>query len=221
MERGDKVLEEVRVQVYDALMGLPENGLVMGTSGNVSGRDEDLVVIKPSGVDYEELSPDNLVVVDMNGDVVEGDLKPSVDTAAHLHIYKAIEGLNGVVHTHSTYATGFAAMDRPVPLYLTEQADLFGEEISVSDYVPPGDEAIGQQFADKASGGKLKAILMKQHGVFTAGPTPMHALKAAVTVEHSAKVAYVAETGGNPAELPAGEGKKLYEKYMNHYGQKE
>jgi len=215
------MLDEVRKDVYRALMGLPESGLVMGTSGNVSGKKDDRVVIKPSGVAYEELSPSNLVVVDLSGNVVEGELKPSVDTPAHLHIYNSTENLGGIVHTHSTYATAFAAMGRDIPLYLTEQGDLFGTGIPVSDYVPPGDEAIGVEFSEKAAGGRVKAILMKQHGVFTAGPAPTEALKAAITVEHAAHVSYVAESGGEPDELPAEEGKKLYDKYMKDYGQGE
>lgn len=213
------MLEELREDVYEALMGLPDNGLVMGTSGNVSGRKGDRVVIKPSGVDYEELAPSNLVVVDTRGEVVEGDLKPSVDTPAHLHIYNSTDDLCGIVHTHSTYATAFAAMGRGIPLYLTEQGDLFGSGIPVSDYVPPGDKGIGEEFSAKAAGEKVKALLMKQHGVFTAGPSPGDALKAAVTVEHSGKVSHVAESGGDPEELPPEEGKKLYDEYMKNYGQ--
>jgi len=213
------LLEELKRDVYDALMGLPENGLVMGTSGNASGKLGNRVVIKPSGVAYDELSPSSLVVVDLEGNILEGELKPSVDTPAHLHIYNSTEDLGGVIHTHSTYATAYAAMGRGVPLYLTEQGDLFGSDIPVSDYVPPGEEAIGEQFSKKAAGGKIKALLMKQHGVFSAGPNPLDALKGAVTVEHAAKVSYVAESGGDPAELPAEEGKRLYDKYMKDYGQ--
>lgn len=213
------MLEELREDVYRALMGLPENGLVMGTSGNVSGRKGNRVVIKPSGVAYDELSPSNLSVVDLNGEVIEGELRPSVDTPAHLHIYNSVEDLRGIVHTHSTYATAFAAMDKDIPLYLTEGGDLFGTGIPVSDYVPPGDEAIGEQFSAKAAGDEIKALLMKQHGVFTAGPAPKDALKAAVTVEHIAKVSYVAETGGDPSRIPPEEGKRLHDKYMNNYGQ--
>ncbi len=215
------MLEEVRSEVYDTLMGLPASGLVMGTSGNASGRKDDLVVIKPSGIAYDELSPDNLVIVDLSGKVIEGGLKPSVDTPAHLHIYNNSENLEGIVHTHSTYATAFAAMGRDIPLYLTEQGDLFGERIPVSDYVPPGDKAIGEEFATKAAGGKVKGLLMKQHGVFTAGSSPNDALKGAITIEHSAKISYIAESGGHPTELPPEEGQKLYEKYMKGYGQKE
>lgn len=215
------MLKEIRNEVYDALMGLPASGLVMGTSGNASGRTKDRVVIKPSGVPYEELSPSSLVIVDMAGNVIEGELQPSVDTPAHLHIYNNSENLEGIVHTHSTYATAFAAMGRDIPLYLTEQGDLFGERIPVSDYVPPGDEAIGEEFATKAAGGKVKGLLMKQHGVFTAGSSPQDALKAAITIEHSAKISYIAESGGDPTELTPEEGRKLYDKYMKGYGQKE
>lgn len=215
------MLEELRNQVYETLMGLPTSGLVMGTSGNASGRADDRVVIKPSGVAYEELSASNLVVVDMDGNVVEGELKPSVDTSAHLHIYRSSNDLGGIVHTHSTYATAFAAMGRDIPLYLTEQGDLFGTRIPVSDYVPPGHEAIGEEFANKAAGEAVKGLLMKQHGVFTAGDSPQDALKAAITIEHSAKVSYIAESGGDPRELSPEEGQKLYDKYMKGYGQKE
>lgn len=215
------MLEELREKVYQALIGLPKNDLVMGTSGNVSGRRGDRVVIKPSGVAYDDLSPSNLVVVDLNGEVDEGDLKPSVDTPAHLHIYNSVENVGGIIHTHSTYATAFAAMGRDIPLYLTEGGDLFGTGIPVSDYVPPGDEAIGQQFSAKAAGDQIKALLMKQHGVFTAGPAPSDALKAAVTVEHIAKVSYVAESGGDPSGIPKEEGERLHKKYMNNYGQED
>lgn len=200
-------------------MELPKNGLVKGTSGNVSGRSDDRVVIKPSGVGYEDLSPSKLVVVDIDGDVIEGDLKPSVDTGAHLHIYRQMEEVGGVIHTHSPYATTFAAMGRSIPVYLTELADLFGGPIPVSSYVPPGDEAIGREFEEKAGDGRYKGILMKNHGVFTAGETPADALRAAVIIEHSAKISYLAEVGGNPEELPGKEAEGLNKKYMEEYGQ--
>lgn len=215
------MLEDVKREVHQALLKLPESGLVMGTSGNVSGRSGDRAVIKPSGVTYEKLNPEDLVVVNREGEVLEGDLKPSVDTAAHLHIYNHTKNIEGIVHTHSTYATAFAAMGRPIPLYLTEQGDQFGTSIPISDYVPPGDEAIGKEFSEKAGGGIMKGLIMKQHGVFTSGPSPLGALKAAITIEHSAKVSYIAETGGDPSELSKEEGQRLYKKYMEHYGQEE
>lgn len=213
------MFQELREEVHHALMGLPASGLVMGTSGNVSGRKDDRVVIKPSGVAYEELSPSKLVVVDLDGEVVEGELKPSVDTSAHLHIYRSTEEIGGIVHTHSTYATAFAVIGRGIPLYLTEQGDLFGTGIPVSDYVPPGNEAIGEEFSEKATGEEVKGILMRHHGVFSAGPSPGDALKGAVTIEHSAKVSYLAEFSGDPSELSPEEGKRLNKKYMKDYGQ--
>lgn len=213
------LLENLREDVYETLMALPENGLVRGTSGNVSGREGDRVVIKPSGVAYDELSPENLVVVDMDGEVVEGDLKPSVDTGAHLHIYRENEELGGIIHTHSTYATAYAALGREVPVYVTELADTFGERIPVSDYVPPGTEAIGEEFAKHTGDGKFQGLLMKNHGLFAAGNAPGDALKAAMHIEHSAKISYLAEDIGHPEEIPADEAARLNEEYLDGYGQ--
>jgi len=120
------MLDELKREVCEALITLPKTGLVQGTSGNVSGRQGELIVIKPSGVPYEKLRPKDLVVVDLEGNVVEGDLKPSVDTPAHLEIYRALPDVGGVVHTHSTYATVFAVLGRELPVYTTELADFFG-----------------------------------------------------------------------------------------------
>lgn len=212
-------LENLRTEVYESLMALPENDLVRGTSGNVSGREDDRVVIKPSGVDYDELSPDNLVVVDMDGEVVEGELKPSVDTSAHLHIYQENGEVDGIVHTHSTYATAFAASGREIPVYVTELADTFGESVPVSAYVPPGTEAIGEEFAKHTSDGKFQGLLMKNHGPFAAGESPADALKAALHIEHSAKIAAIAEDLGTPAEIPANEAERLQGEYLAGYGQ--
>lgn len=213
------MLEDLREDVYGTLMELPQNGLVKGTSGNVSGRMGDNVVIKPSGVEYDELSPSGLVVVNLEGEVVEGDLKPSVDTGAHLQIYAQVEGIGGIIHTHSTYATAFAVLGREIPVYTTELADLFGGSIPVSDYVPPGSEEIGREFREKTKGKKFRGLLMKNHGVFTAGETPQHALKAALHIEHSAKISYLAEDSGSPDELPSGEAERLHKEYLGGYGQ--
>ena len=213
------MLEELKHSVYKALMVLPTSGLVQGTSGNVSGRGGDYVVIKPSGVEYGSLSPEDLVVVDLSGEVIEGGLKPSVDTSAHLHIYRSAPLVGGVVHTHSVYATVYAVLGRSIPVYLTEIADLFGGPIPVSSYVPPGDEGIGKEFAQKACPGRFQALLMRNHGVFTAGKTPKEALTAALIVEHSAKIAFLAESVGSPNKLPEEEVTALYQKYMKGYGQ--
>lgn len=211
-------MNQLREDVYDTLMKLPENGLVRGTSGNVSGRSGEKVVIKPSGVEYGELSPENLVVVDMDGNVLEGELKPSVDTGAHLHIYEHAD-VGGIIHTHSTYATAFAALGREIPMYLTELADLFGDRIPVSEYVPPGTEAIGEQFAEHTSDERFEGLLMKNHGLFAAGDTPGDALKAALHIEHSAKISYLAEDLGDPEEIPLDEAQRLQGEYLEGYGQ--
>jgi len=210
----------VREAVYEALQFLAQTGLVQGTSGNVSGRKGDLVVIKPSGVPYEKLRPEDLVVVDLEGKVVEGSLKPSVDTPAHLEIYKALPDVGGVVHTHSTYATVFAVLGRELPVCTTELADFFGGPIPISEYVPPGDRGIGLQFAEKTRPGRYRALIMRAHGVFTAGKTPADAVKAAVIVEHSAKIAFLAELLGKPKALPPDEVRKLHERYIGGYGQR-
>lgn len=213
------MLEKLKDEVYDSLMALPASGLVEGTSGNVSGREGDLVVIKPSGIAYDGMDPADLIVVDLSGKIIEGQLKPSVDTSAHLCIYRHAPSVGGIVHTHSTYATVFAVLGKGIPIYVTELADLFGTSIPISSYVPPGDEAIGREFADKATPGQYQALLMRNHGVFTAGHTPSDALTAALVVEHSAKIAYLAEQAGNPKILPEDEIRRLHDKYMDGYGQ--
>lgn len=214
------MLEELKREVFDCLINLPKNGLVQGTSGNVSGRKENNVVIKPSGVKYEKLSPLDLVVVTLEeGTVVEGNLKPSVATEAHLHIYRRQNDVQGIVHTHSTFATVFATLGKAIPLYTTEQADSFGTQIPVSKFIPPGDEEIGKEFSKKATGDKFRALLIKNHGVFTAGKSPTEALKASVTIEHSAKISFFTELLGNPKELPPEVGKRLHDQYLSEYGQ--
>ncbi|MEN6369659.1 MAG: class II aldolase/adducin family protein [Thermotogota bacterium] len=213
------MLDSLKQEVWKALKELAQSGLVAGTSGNVSGRDGDCVVIKPSGIDYATLTPDRLVVVDLAGRRVEGTLKPSVDTLAHLWIYRACGDVGGVVHTHSTYATVFAVLGRPLPVYVTELADLFGGPIPVSEYIPPADERIGEEFATRTAAGRYRALLMRNHGVFTAGFTPTDALAAARLVEHSAEVSVWAERLGSPEPLPADEVRRLHAKYSNGYGQ--
>lgn len=215
------MLDGLRAHIHETLLQLPASGLVQGTSGNVSGREGDCVVIKPSGVPYNKLMPSDLVVLDMDGRVLEGQLKPSVDALAHLTIYRSSPDVGGVVHTHSVYATAFAALGRRIPVYLTELADFFGGEIAVSDYVPPGDEAIGAEFASKAGSGRYRALLMRNHGVFTAGRTPGDALSAARTVEHSAMISFLAELLGTPLHLPDAEVHALHETFTRGYGQSE
>ncbi len=212
------MLEHLKRDVYRVLMALPETGLVAGTSGNASGREGDYVVIKPSGVSYSELSPLDLVVVDLDGEVLEGTLKPSVDTESHLAIYRGLPHVQGIVHTHSTYATVFALLGSPLPVYLTEMADYFGADVPVTDYAPVGGEEIGKEVVTKIGTGK--AVLVRRHGVFTVGNTPGDALKAAVLLEHSAKIVHHAMLQGTPQPMPEDELLRCYREYHDKYGQR-
>jgi len=199
-------------------MALPANHLVAWTSGNVSGRDKEtgLVVIKPSGVLFEELTPENMAIVDLEGNIVEAALGPSTDTASHLSIYKHRPDVNGITHTHSNYATAFAAVGKSIPVCLTAIADEFGTAIPCAGYVRIGDQEIGEEVTRQI--GNSPAILMKQHGVFTIGATIQKALKAAVMVEDIAKTVWLAMQVGQIEELPAEEIAANYDRYQNRYG---
>jgi len=214
------MLRELRERVWRANLELPKNGLVTMTSGNVSGRDAEtnLVVIKPSGVKFEDLTPENLVIVDLHGKIIEGDLGPSSDTAAHNYVYRHRPDVFGVVHTHSNYATAFAAVGKSIPVCLTAIADEFGGPIPCGAYARIGGKDIGEEIL--RSIGTSPAILMKQHGVFTIGPTPEAALKAAVMVEDVAKTVWLALQIGQPEELPQEEIEANYERYSHRYGTK-
>ena len=213
------MLENLKKEVYKAHMNLWENRLVMWTSGNVSARDTEtnLVVIKPSGVSYDKLSPDNLVVVDLNGKVIEGDLKPSVDMATHLYIYRNMPDVSSVIHTHSTYASAFAATGKPIPVCLTAMADFFGRDIPIGELVLIGEEEIGKEIVCKIGGSK--AIIMKNHGPFTIGKSVNEALKAAIFLEESAKTLIMAKILGEPQSIPESIVNKLHKNYIEKYGQ--
>ncbi|HHJ00559.1 MAG TPA: L-ribulose-5-phosphate 4-epimerase [Candidatus Aerophobetes bacterium] len=215
------MLEEMRERVWRMNLELPKNNLVRMTSGNVSGRDQKTgyVVIKPSGVRYEDLKPSDMVVVDLEGRVIEGKLKPSVDTLTHLYIYRHREDVNGIVHTHSNYATSFAALGESIPVCLTAIADEFGGPIPVGEYAPVGEEEIGKEII--RSIGSSPAILMKNHGVFTIGPSPEAALKTAVMLEDVAKTLYLALLRGTPIQIPEEEVKRAHRRYKEKYGQTE
>jgi L-ribulose-5-phosphate 4-epimerase len=213
------MLEGLREEVWKLNLELPRHNLVVWTSGNVSGRDFEsgLVVIKPSGVPYQELTRSGLVIVDLDGQVVEGDLDPSVDTATHLYIYRHRPDVGGVVHTHSPYATSFAALGRPIPVYLTAIADEFGGPIPLGAYAQIGGEEIGREIV--RSIGESPAILMKNHGVFTVGPTPRAAVKAAAMVEDVAKTVHLALLLGSPDVIPEQEVARAHRRYVEKYGQ--
>jgi len=213
------MLENLKKEVYKAHMKLWENRLVMWTSGNVSGREPktNLVVIKPSGVSYDKLSPDNLVVVDLNGNIIEGNLKPSVDMATHLYVYKHMPDVMSVIHTHSTYASAFAAIGKPISVCLTAMADFFGRDIPVGELVLIGEEEIGKEIVRKIS--NSKAIIMKNHGPFTIGKNVNEALKAAIFLEETAKVLIMSKILGKPQPIPGSMVKILHKNYNEKYGQ--
>ena len=212
-------LKALREQVWRLHLELPKNGLVTWTGGNLSARDPEsgYVVIKPSGVRYEELAADNMVVVDLDGRQIEGQLKPSSDTASHLHIYRHRKDVNGIVHTHSPFATAFAALGQPIPVYLTAMADEFGGPIPCGGFALIGGEDIGRVVLESI--GESRAVLLKNHGVFTVGPTAEAALKAAVMVEDIAHTVWIALQLGEPDEIAPKDVERLHQRYTKFYGQ--
>ncbi|WP_312470587.1 L-ribulose-5-phosphate 4-epimerase [Neobacillus sp.] len=215
------LLYELRKRVWKDNIALPANGLVLWTSGNVSARDPEsnLVVIKPSGVHFEDLTPENLTIVDLDGNVVEGDLAPSVDTESHLYVYRHRSDIHGITHTHSPYATCFAIRGKSLPIYTTTSAAVFGGEIPISDLAAVGEKAIGAEIVKKI--GDNSALLLKSHGVFTVGKSSTASLKAAVILEETAQSVHYALSLGNDIQ-PLAEDyiKEVYDFYQNNYGQK-
>jgi L-ribulose-5-phosphate 4-epimerase len=214
-----EMLEELKQQVYELNLDLPRHNLVTWTSGNVSVRDRDssLVVIKPSGVRYEVMRPEHMVVVDLDGRLIEGDFKPSSDTATHLYIYRHRSDVNGIVHTHSNYATAFAAAGRGIPAVLTAICDEFGGPIPLGGFALIGGEEIGKELVRAI--GDSPAILMQNHGVFTIGPTGEAAVKAAVMVEDVARTVWLASQIGTPLPIPDEAVARLRQRYLTQYGQ--
>lgn len=213
------LLEDLREEVYHCNMQLPKTGLVKMTSGNVSGRDPatNLVVIKPSGYPYEELTPERMVVVNLDGEVVEGDLLPSVDTEAHLHVYKHRPDVNGIVHTHSPYATSFAVLGQPIPA-CTTTVGLVGGEIPVGGYKPPmGGEGIGEEIIRVI--GDAKGVVLQSHGVFTIGSSATEATRVAVELEEMALIAHLATLRGKPICLTQEQVDEMAHHYGHTYGQ--
>ncbi len=212
---------ETRRSVAELHQELVRHQLVAWTSGNVSARvpGEELVVIKPSGVAYDALTPETMVVVDLEGDVVEGELAPSSDTATHCFIYRALPDVGGVAHTHSAYATAWAARGEEIPCVLTAMADEFGGPIPVGPFELIGGEDIGRAVVETLSGHRSPAVLMHGHGVFSIGATALAALKAAVMCEDVARTVHLARAFGDVAPLEQGAIDALYERYQNVYGQ--
>jgi L-ribulose-5-phosphate 4-epimerase len=213
------MLENLKKELVELHLELPKNHLVVWTGGNVSARDPQsgMVAIKASGIPYEELTPDHMVVVDMDGKVVEGKYKPSSDVFSHLFIYKHRPDVFGVVHTHSRYATAFAAVGRPIPCVLTAMGDEFGGPIPCGGFALVGDEAIGKQVIENI--GSSPAVLLKNHGVFTIGKDARAAVKTAVMTEDVAATVWMAMQIGEPLPIAPEDVKRLHDRYMNVYGQ--
>jgi len=213
------MLESLKEEILNLNLELPKNGLVAWTGGNVSIRDSKtgFVLIKPSGLRYEDMKSTDMVVVDLEGRVVEGNLKPSSDTASHLYIYRHRPDVGGIVHTHSRYATAFAALGRPIPCVLTAIADEFGGPIPCGPFALIGGEEIGKVVVEKI--GISPAILLKNHGVFTIGKTGLDAVKSAVMTEDVAATVWLALQLGTPTEISNDEINKLHDRYTNVYGQ--
>ena len=211
-----------RRQVADLHAELPRNDLVVWTAGNVSARvpGADLLVIKPSGLSYDEITPEKMVVTDFDGKLVDGDFSPSSDTAAHAYVYRHLPEVGGVVHTHSTYATAWAARAEPIPCVLTMIADEFGGEIPVGPFALIGDDSIGRGIVETLRGHRSPAVLMRNHGVFTIGTDARAAVKAAVMCEDVARTVHVARQLGTPVPIDQADVDSLFDRYQNVYGQK-
>lgn len=216
------LLEAIRKELVALHMELPENGLVAWTSGNVSARDPEtgLVAIKPSGIKFPDLTAETMVVVDLDGQMVAGDYKASSDTSSHCHIYRHMPEVNGIVHTHSRYATAFATHGQGIPCITTAMGDEFGGEIPCGEFALIGGEAIGQVVVETLKDSRSPACLLQSHGVFTVGPTAEKAVKAAVMTEDNAAIAWASLIIGTPLTIDPSDIDKLYERYQNVYGQK-
>lgn len=212
------MLEQLREEVFESLLELPKNRLVTMHSGTVSGRDPEtgLVVIKPTGFRYDKLTPADLIVMDLKGNLVEGHRRPSSDTETHLYLYKYMPEIFGIVHTHSPYAMIFGVLGKPIPPTMTSAA-LLGGEIPIGGYVPVGGEEIGAEIMQKV--GDSSAIIMQNHGVYTFDKTVWKATVLAAEVEDLAKITHYAMLHGNPIVLTPEQVAEFRHIYHTLYGQ--
>ena len=222
-------LAQLRKNLSDLHADLMAAGLVAWTSGNISARvpGEDLMLIKPSGVGYAELTPDSMVVCDLDGRAVEdpavnsNGYRPSSDTATHAYVYRHMPHVGGVVHTHSGYATAWAARGEAIPCVITAMADEFGGEIPVGPFALIGSDEIGRGIVATLSGHRSPAVLMQRHGVFTIGASAREALKAAVMCEDVARTVHLARAFGDPLiPLAQADIDALHRRYREEYGQR-
>jgi len=221
----EAAIARVREDVSRLHGELTRYGLVVWTGGNVSGRvpGADLFVIKPSGVSYDELTPENMILCDLYGNVIAGisgsDRSPSSDTAAHAYVYRHMPEVGGVVHTHSTFAVAWAARGEQIPCVLTAMADEFGGPIPVGPFAIIGDDSIGRGIVETLTGHRSRAVLMQNHGPFTIGATAKDAVKTAVMVEDVARTVHLAREAGPLIPISPDAIDRLYSRYQNVYGQ--
>jgi L-ribulose-5-phosphate 4-epimerase len=220
-----RAIDTVRADVASLHAELVRYGLVIWTGGNVSGRvpGADLFVIKPSGVSYDDLAPENMILCDLDGNVAPGspgsDRSPSSDTAAHAYVYRNMPEVGGVVHTHSPYAVAWAARGEEIPCVITGMADEFGGPIPIGPFAIIGDDSIGRGIVETLSGHRSRAVLMQNHGPFTIGVSAKDAVKAAVMCEDAARTVHFARQGGEVIPIPQDKIDALYNRYQNVYGQ--
>lgn len=219
---GPDTISNIRREVCDLNAELPRRGLASWTDGNVSARvpGSDLLVIKPSGIAYDALTPESMVVCDLDGALVQGEFAPSSDTAAHAYVYRHLPAVAGVVHTHSSYASAWAANGEPIPCVLTMMADEFGGDVPVGPFALIGDDSIGRGIVDTLARHRSRAILMRNHGVFTVGASARAAVKTAVLCEEVARTVYLARQIGDPVPIAQPAIDALYTRYQNVYGQR-
>jgi L-ribulose-5-phosphate 4-epimerase len=221
----EAAIAAVRADVARLHQELVRYGLVVWTGGNVSGRvpGTEYFVIKPSGVAYDDLAPENMILCDLDGNVVPGtpgsERSPSSDTAAHAYVYREMPDVGGVVHTHSTYAVAWAARGEEIPCVITGMADEFGGPIPIGPFAIIGDESIGRGIVETLRGHRSRAVLMRNHGPFTIGVTAKDAVKAAVLCEDVARSVHIARQGGELVPIPQEQIDSLYNRYQNVYGQ--
>ena len=221
----EEAIAEARKDVAGLHAELVRSGLVVWTGGNISGRvpGADLFVIKPSGVEYDDLTPDNMILCDLDGEVIPGspgsERSPSSDTAAHAYVYRNMPEVGGVVHTHSTYATAWAVRGEEIPCVLTAMADEFGGPIPVGPFAIIGDDSIGRGIVETLAGHRSRAVLMQNHGPFTIGSSARNAVKAAVMLEDVARTTHIAREAGPLIPIPQESIDQLFERYQNAYGQ--
>jgi L-ribulose-5-phosphate 4-epimerase len=214
-------IASIRREVCALHAELTRYQLVVWTAGNVSARvpGQDLLVIKPSGVSYDDLTPENMVVCDLDGRVVDGEHAPSSDTEAQAYVYRQLPEVGGVVHTHSSYATAWAARGEPIPCVLTMVADEFGGEIPVGPFAVIGDDSIGRGIVETLRESRSPAVLMQNHGVFAIGPDARAAVKAAVMCEDVARTVHLSRQLGDPLPIDPAQVDRLFDRYQNVYGQ--